>query len=99
MLFRSADFPDSRVVEVPCLVDRQGVRPLSGYRVPPPVRGLLSALGEYQQLAADAAWDGTRQQAIQALTANPLVRSLDLARTLYGELAAAQRAHLPERLW
>ena len=94
-----ADFPDSRVVEVPCLVNRQGVRPISGYRVPPPVRGLLSALGEYQQLTADAAWDGTRQQAIQALTANPLVRSLDLARTLYGELAAAQRAHLPERLW
>ena len=94
-----ADFPDSRVVEVPCLVNRQGVRPLSGYRVPPPVRGLLSALGEYQQLAANAAWDGTRQQAIRALTANPLVRSLDLARSLYDELSAAQRAHLPERLW
>jgi 6-phospho-beta-glucosidase len=94
-----ADFPDSRVVEVPCLVNRQGVRPLTGYRVPPPVRGLLSALGEYQQLAADAAWDGDRQQAIRALTANPLVRSLDLARTLYDEMAAAHRQHLPERLW
>lgn len=93
------DFPDDLVVEVPCLVNRQGVRPLSGYRVPPPVRGLLSALGEYQQLAADAAWDGTRQQAITALTANPLVRSLDLARALYDELSAAHRTHLPERLW
>ena len=93
------DFPDDLVVEVPCLVNRQGVRPLSGYRVPPPVRGLLAALGEYQRLTADAAWDGTRLQAIQALTANPLVRSLDLARTLYDDLAAAHRAHLPERLW
>ena len=93
------DFPDSRVVEVPCLVNRQGVRPISGYRVPPPVRGLLSALGEYQQLAADAAWNGTRKQAIQALTSNPLVRTLPLAQTLYDELAAAHRSHLPERLW
>ena len=93
------DFPDSRVVEVPCLVNRQGVRPLSGYRVPPPVRGLLSALGEYQQLAADAAWNGTRKQALQALTSNPLVRTLPLAQTLYTELSAAHRNHLPERLW
>ena len=93
------DFPDGLVVEVPCLVNRQGVRPVSGYRVPPPVRGLLSALGEYQQLTADAAWDGSRQQAVQALTSNPLVRSLTLAQTLYDELAVAHRAHLPERLW
>lgn len=93
------DFPDSRVVEVPCLVNRQGVRPLSGYRVPPPVRGLLSALGEYQQLAADAAWSGSRKEAIQALTSNPLVRTLPLAQTLYDELARAHRQSLPERLW
>ncbi len=94
-----ADFPDSQVVEVPCLVNRQGVRPIAGYRVPPPVRGLLSALGEYQQLAANAAWDGTRQQAVQALTSNPLVRTLPLAQTLYGALARAHAQHLPERLW
>ncbi len=93
------DFPDSLVVEVPCLVGGQGVRPLSGYRIPPPVRGLLSALGEYQQLTADAAWNGSRQQAVQALTSNPLVRSLPVAQSLYGEMAAAHRAHLPERLW
>ncbi len=94
-----ADFPDSQVVEVPCLVNRQGVRPIAGYRVPPPVRGLLSALGEYQQLAADAAWNGTRKQAVQALTSNPLVRTLPLALTLYEELARAHLQHLPERLW
>ena len=93
------DFPDALVVEVPCLVDRQGVRPISGYRVPQPVRGLLSALGEYQQLTANAAWDGNRQAAIQALVSNPLVRSLTLAQTLYDELAAVHREHLPERLW
>ena len=93
------DFPDGLVVEVPCLVGRQGVRPLPGHRIPPPVRGLLSALGEYQQLTADAAWDGSRGQAVQALTSNPLVRSLPLAQSLYSEMAAAYRAHLPERLW
>ena len=94
-----ADFPDWRVVEVPCLVNAQGVRPIAGHRVPPGVRGLLSALGEYQQLAADAAWDGSRQDAVQALVSNPLVRTLPLAQTLYDELARVHRDHLPERLW
>ena len=93
------DFPDSLVVETPCLVDRRGVRPLAGQRVPPPVRGLLSALGAYQQLTADAAWEGTRADAVRALASNPLVPTLPLAEALYAELAQAHRDHLPERLW
>lgn len=94
-----ADFPDRQVVEVPCLVDRRGARPLSGFRVPPPVRGLLDTLGEYQQLAADAGWHGSRQDALRALVSNPLVRTLPLAERLYDDLARAHRASLPERLW
>ncbi len=92
------DFEDSRVVEVPCLVNRQGVRPLGGFRIPKPVRGLLHALGEYQQLAADAAWSGSRADAVRALSSNPLVPTLPLAQTLYGAMSHAHRAYLPERL-
>lgn len=55
-------------------------------------------LGEYQALAAEAAWDGTRQDAIQALASHPLVFSLPLAETIYDEMAAAHRQYLPERL-
>lgn len=94
-----ADLPDELVVEVPCLVNRQGAQPIAGYRLPAPVRGLVGALGEYQHLAASAAWLGDRRQAIQALVSNPLVRRLPLAHALYDELAAAHRAYLPERLW
>jgi 6-phospho-beta-glucosidase len=35
---------------------------------------------------------------VRALAAHPLVRSIDLAERLYGELAAAHRDHLPARL-
>jgi 6-phospho-beta-glucosidase len=55
-------------------------------------------LGEYQSLAADAAWCGTRRKAIQALSSNPLVLSLTKAEAIYDEMAAAHRAHLPDRL-
>ena len=62
------------------------------------LRGLVEALGEYQYLAAEAAWAGDRRDAVRALAANPLVRTLPRAERLYGALAAAHRAHLPERL-
>jgi len=92
------DFPADRVVEVPGYVDRHGVRPLAQGHLPRRVAGLVKMLGEYQSLAARAAWDGGRQEAIQALAANPLVMSLAKAETIYDELAAAQRAWLPDRL-
>jgi 6-phospho-beta-glucosidase len=56
-------------------------------------------LGEYQALAAEAAWGGGRRDAIRALAANPLCLSLAKAGRIYDELAAAHREYLPPRLW
>ena len=53
---------------------------------------------QYQALAAGAAWSGTRQDAVRALCANPLVLHVELAERVYGALAAAHRPYLPERL-
>jgi 6-phospho-beta-glucosidase len=92
------DFPPDRVVEVPGYVDRHGIRPLAQGHLPPQVAGLVGMLGEYQSLAARAAWDGGRREAIQALAGNPLVMSLAKAETIYDEMATAHRAWLPDRL-
>jgi 6-phospho-beta-glucosidase len=93
-----ADFPDDLVVEVPGYVDRNGVVPLAQGHMPRHVSGLVKMLGEYQALAAEAAWSGTRREAIQALASNPLCFSLPTAEALYDEMAAAHRDYLPERL-
>ncbi len=91
------DFPDDLVVEVPSVVNKHGATPLASGRLPRHVRGLVTSLGEYQRLAADAAWEGARREAVRALTSHPLVLSLPLAERLYDEMAHAQRAWLPER--
>jgi 6-phospho-beta-glucosidase len=91
-------FPDTLVVETLGHCDAAGVRPLPMPGLPTHLRGLVEALAEYQQAAADAAWSGDARDAVRALTAHPLVRSIDLAEELYAELATAHRAHLPERL-
>jgi 6-phospho-beta-glucosidase len=93
-----ADFPDDLVVEVPGYADRNGVVPLAQGQMPRHVSGLVKMLGEYQALAAEAAWSGTRRDAVRALASNPLCFSLPTAEKLYDEMAAAHRAYLPERL-
>lgn len=91
-------FPHDRVVEVAARVSSDGIEPTMAGALPPPVRGLIAALGEYQALTAEAAWGGSRRDGIRALTSHPLVGSLPLAESLYGEMAEAHRAHLPARL-
>lgn len=91
-------FPPGRVVEVPCRVDAWGATPLVQPPLPPGTEGLIQALAEYQALAAEAGWRGTRREAVMALAANPLVRSLPTAEALYDDMARAHQAHLPDRL-
>jgi 6-phospho-beta-glucosidase len=91
-------FPDTLVVETLGICDAAGVRPLPMPGLPTHLRGLVEALGFYQQAAADAAWSGDARDGVRALAAHPLVRSVDLAERLYGELAAAHRDYLPARL-
>jgi 6-phospho-beta-glucosidase len=93
-----ADFPDDLVVETVGYVDRNGVAPLVMGHLPRHVAGLVKMLGEYQALTAEAAWSGTRRDAIRALASHPLVVSLHTAENLYDEMAAAHRTLLPERL-
>lgn len=92
------ELPNDLVVELVGYVDRHGVTPLVQGHLPRHVRGLVQMLGEYQALAAEAAWSGTRKDAIRALASNPLVLSLARAQVIYDEMATALRAYLPERL-
>ncbi len=93
-----ADFPDDLVVETTGYVDRNGVVPLVHGHLPRHVLGLVQMLGEYQAITAEAAWGGTRRDAIRALASHPLVLSPTKAEALYDEMAAAHRRYLPERL-
>jgi 6-phospho-beta-glucosidase len=93
-----ADFPDDLVVELPGFVDAHGAVPLMQGHMPRHLVGLVQMLGEYQALAAEAAWSGTRTDAVRALASHPLVFSLNKAEAIYDEMAAAHQRYLPERL-
>jgi 6-phospho-beta-glucosidase len=91
-------FPEDLVVEIQGRCNRAGIEPVAAAPLPAHLRGLVEMLGEYQAVAAEAAWSGRRRDAVRALAANPLVMRLDLAERLYDELLAAHRDLLPDRL-
>ena len=93
-----ANLADDLVVECIGYVDAAGIAPIAAGPLPRQVTGLVEMLGEYQALAANAAWSGTRREAVQALASNPLCFSLPKAEAIYDEMSAALRDYLPERL-
>jgi len=61
------------VIEVPCVVNGNGARPLHSGAVPDAVRGLLLHVKEYERLTVDAALTRAVETATTALARNPLV--------------------------
>lgn len=88
--------PDDAVVEIGCLVNRAGIRPLALASIPPAVWGLIAAVKNYEQLAVEAAVKGDKDLALLALIAHPLVRDYDLARPMLDEILAVNRPYLPQ---
>ncbi len=85
--------PDD-VVELPCLIDRNGARPIEFGSLPEPVRGLVLAVKEYERLTIRAATEASQELAQLALLTYPLIGEWQLAGQLIGALIESDREHL-----
>ena len=89
--------PDDASIEVNCVIDASGARPVPpSTPVSPQIRGLLQVVKAYEELTVEAAVHGDRDAALQALTIHPLVGSAEAARVLLDELLEAHAAYLPQ---
>lgn len=66
-------------VEIPCLIDKRGVRPMHVDRPSPDMLGLMQLVAAYESLTVEAAMEQDYSKALRALNLNPLVPSLELA--------------------
>jgi 6-phospho-beta-glucosidase len=89
------DLPDDAVVEVPARIERAGAHPSGLAPLAPEMLGLVEAAKAYERLAADAAITGSRDTALKALLANPLVDGFETAAAMLDPLLDANREHLP----
>jgi 6-phospho-beta-glucosidase len=89
------NLPSDDVVEAPAHIDAEGAHPLPTDPLAPEMLGLVQQAKAYERLAIAAATSGSRDLALKAMMANPLVRQLGLAEALLADLLEANRAHLP----
>jgi 6-phospho-beta-glucosidase len=89
------DLPDDAVVEVPARIEHDGAHPAPLAPLAPEMLGLVEAAKAYERLAATAAMTGSRDTALKALLANPLVDGFETAAAMLDPLLEANRQHLP----
>jgi alpha-galactosidase len=66
-----ANLPDECSVEVPCLVDRQGIQPTRIGRIPPQLAGLMQTNINVQALTVEAIVTGNREHVFHAAMLDP----------------------------
>jgi 6-phospho-beta-glucosidase len=84
------------VVEVSCIVDGRGIKPVPIGAVPEPQELLMRTVKQYERLAVEAILNRARDTAVMALMGHPLVMSFSLAGTLVDEYLAAHRTYVGE---
>jgi alpha-galactosidase len=80
--------PDSAIVEVSALVDGGGIQPMQAGALPAGVLRTLNGWVSQQELVVDAAVNGDRQAALQAMLADPQITSVDQAKAILDEFLA-----------
>jgi 6-phospho-beta-glucosidase len=81
--------PADAVVEVPCVVDANGARPIAAAPLPDHALGLVTAVKAVERATIEAATTGSRAAALRAFALHPLVDSVSVARRLLERYLAA----------
>ncbi|PIT03593.1 alpha gluctosidase galactosidase [Bradyrhizobium nitroreducens] len=88
------NLPANAAVEVPLVADAAGVHPVSLGPLPDAVSKLMAIQVNVQQLAVEAAMQGSKELALQALLVDPVINSEDAARGLLEELWEINRPYI-----
>jgi alpha-galactosidase len=95
------DLPHGCCVEVPCLVDRQGVQPTSIGRIPPQLAALMRTNVNVQELTVAAIVEERRDHLVHAALLDPRTAAEldpDTIEALVGALLEAHGEFVPEGL-
>jgi len=90
------DLPPDVCVEVPARIYSNHTEPLPISAMPLSVRGLVQTVKAYEELTIQAALTGSRNIAIEALMANPLVGSFGKASRFFDQVLENERSSIPQ---
>jgi 6-phospho-beta-glucosidase len=84
------------VVEIPAIVNRDDVVPISIGNIPNHCFGLIKQVKYYERLTIEAAVEKSIKKARLALTLHPLIRDFSLATQILHEYMMQHRGYFPE---
>ncbi|MCW3979816.1 MAG: hypothetical protein NWF12_08725, partial [Candidatus Bathyarchaeota archaeon] len=87
---------ESAIVESPAVIDSSGVNPIHVGELPEGLAALCNIQILVQELAVEAAVNGDRDMALQAMLADPVVQDLEAAKEAFEELMEAHADLLPQ---
>ena len=88
--------PEWAIVELPCLVSAASVQGLTVPAFPPAITALFAQQIAIQDRAVEAALDGDRKAALQALLLDPVIPSYEAATHILDELLTVHAPYLPK---
>lgn len=91
-----SSLPDDVVVEVSSVITKDGPFPIAIGELPLPIVGLVQQLKAFEILTTNVAVSGNYDEALVAMTINPLVQSEITARKILDEMLEAHREYLPQ---
>ncbi len=91
-----SNVPSWAVVEVPAVVGADGLKGVSVGALPAGIAALINTQAHVQDLAVEAAVHGSRELALQALLADPVVQSAEAAEKCLDELLSVHAPYLPQ---
>ena len=90
------NFSPDAMVEIPCIVGKDGYEPLSIGKIPTFQKGLMEEQVAVEKLTVDAWIEGSYQKLWQALTLSKTVPSAGIAKKILDDLIEANKGYWPE---
>lgn len=90
------DLADHDVMELTCVIDKDGAHPLPVPEIPPMQLNLIRTIKLYENLTVEAILEKNYEKAVKALTIHPLINSYPIAKSLVDTYQERYRGYIGE---
>lgn len=84
------------VVEINCLINKSGAKPISVGKMSNRIKGLVEVVKSYELLTVESAVFGDYNKGVLGLSTNPLVPSFTVAKKIFDDIILANKYYLPQ---
>ncbi|MEW4412696.1 6-phospho-beta-glucosidase [Clostridium sp. AN503] len=89
------DLPYESFVEVPCVVNKNLVRPIACGKLPATAAPIISTMKAFENTLIDAAVHRSRRELLMSMMIHPLIGDFSLAKPLMDDILGHNAAYLP----